>query len=1096
MDKLAFLPDAPIGNPVFEDKKKVLIDFPDAETNAQKAFTEAKNVHPDNAAEVMRLSSQSGLEEPFVAANTEAVRKQVDAPGSDFWATLDSKFPMTAKSLSDPRVMAVAKDDFDNMVWYEQFVNEIAAGANKDYLQQKLSRLIGKQRDESKKIGKRSDLNEKDIQSVENQLSSAKEPSGFHPVYQTASQASNMLLSAGAGLVGNGIGAVIGGGIGLITPVPGGAAAGAAAGAAIGGRGGAAAGAYLTTKALESNLAYREYAKMTDIKGNPIDDKVAQEAADMVGHINASLEAAGEAVLFGAIAKPVSKVMGRPVVDAIMRRVPGSAKLMEYIGANEAMFANMTLKQAMRRAALNIAEAEIGEVSTEYAQEFMTGAAGELAKSASGQPFEKKAMGSIAKDATGVISPTAQGVLIPALLGGGMTVIDHSRTMEEMENYQKSAKAEISKAAYVANGEAAAASKVLERSPETFHQHHSNITKETPVENVYIPAEALETYFQGKNIEPEEAAKQLGISEDYALALESGGDIKIPLSDWTVMATKIAKDSGMPIYRELADDIKFAPEDMTVREKAEYAKEIEEIFKNDQQQIKSETKDGSPEGYDKVYQYIKEKSIAAGMPDGTNKRKWNKHIEAVATMWASHAVAEARRRGITVDEWFSGQRKPDISMGSAIDESALKQPSIKDPMSNPNFVKWFGDSKVVKNDNPLIVYRGDSNDRMGFNINDRKGLTYFTEDNDYAFGYASESGTITPVYLKLQNPLELFFDSDNYWTRNDLLSELEQYDKSLSSDLRKYFLEMKDDMEEDVSPWEIFETEDFKNILADHNYDGMIFDEKGHKVFAVVSANQIKSAIGNSGEFNPDNPSILYQSEEDPRGAVNFGKDYSLIELFQKADMSTLMHESSHIWLKDMYDYVKSGQAGEEYLKDWQKLTEWLSIKDDQETLTREQQEKFAAGFEKYLFEGKAPSSALRRVFTAFRRWMTNIYREAKSLNAEITDDIRGVMDRMLASEDEINHAEREAGILSGSDIQKLSPEVRGRVLELKRKAHEEAVLLLLRKQMDELKEDHKRFINEKRRQLDVEVMDFVTREKVYTVGRELRTEFMAQGKN
>ncbi|MGD4429407.1 hypothetical protein QT726_22825, partial [Xanthomonas citri pv. citri] len=82
---------------------------------------------------------------------------------------------------------------------------------------------------------------------------------------------------------------------------------------------------------------------------------------------------------------------------------------------------------------------------------------------------------------------------------------------------------------------------------------------------------------------------------------------------------------------------------------------------------------------------------------------------------------------------------------------------------------------------------------------------------------------------------------------------------------------------------------------------------------------------------------------------------------------------------------------------------------------TVDQHEQFARGFEAYLREGRAPSSALRRTFAAFKVWLTALYRSVRSLNVELTDDVRNVMDRIVASDAEIEDA--RAGQYQGALI-------------------------------------------------------------------------------
>lgn len=65
--------------------------------------------------------------------------------------------------------------------------------------------------------------------------------------------------------------------------------------------------------------------------------------------------------------------------------------------------------------------------------------------------------------------------------------------------------------------------------------------------------------------------------------------------------------------------------------------------------------------------------------------------------------------------------------------------------------------------------------------------------------------------------------------------------------------------------------------------------------------------------------------------------------------------------------------------------------------------EATARGFEQYLMEGKAPSKELSGVFSRLRAWLLKIYQAAReALGVPITDDVRRVFDRMLATDRQI----------------------------------------------------------------------------------------------
>jgi hypothetical protein len=124
----------------------------------------------------------------------------------------------------------------------------------------------------------------------------------------------------------------------------------------------------------------------------------------------------------------------------------------------------------------------------------------------------------------------------------------------------------------------------------------------------------------------------------------------------------------------------------------------------------------------------------------------------------------------------------------------------------------------------------------------------------------------------------------------------------------------------------------------------------------------------------------------------------SVITLMGTADASTFMHESGHQFLEDLLTDAGHDAAPSDIKADAATVRNWLGL-DEGGQLKTAQHEKFARGFEQYLREGRAPSQALARVFSQFRDWLVSIYRTMKGLGAPITDDVRGVFDRMLALE-------------------------------------------------------------------------------------------------
>lgn len=157
----------------------------------------------------------------------------------------------------------------------------------------------------------------------------------------------------------------------------------------------------------------------------------------------------------------------------------------------------------------------------------------------------------------------------------------------------------------------------------------------------------------------------------------------------------------------------------------------------------------------------------------------------------------------------------------------------------------------------------------------------------------------------------------------------------------------------------------------------------------------------------------LFQGQQDMRRG-SFNVETNAITLFKSADLSTFLHESGHFFLETMNKLALEDGTPAEIKADMDATLKWLGVKDLAEWNARSLEEKreaheqFARGFEAYLFEGKAPNKEMAGIFARFRSWLLNIYRNIGALNVDISDDMRGVFDRMLATADEIRDLEAE----------------------------------------------------------------------------------------
>ena len=123
--------------------------------------------------------------------------------------------------------------------------------------------------------------------------------------------------------------------------------------------------------------------------------------------------------------------------------------------------------------------------------------------------------------------------------------------------------------------------------------------------------------------------------------------------------------------------------------------------------------------------------------------------------------------------------------------------------------------------------------------------------------------------------------------------------------------------------------------------------------------------------------------------------------------MSTALHETGHFFLEVMGDLVESGDATDQIKKDYATILQWFGVSLRSE-IKVEHHEKLARGFEAYLMEGKAPTAELRSAFAAFRAWLSAIYKSIKNLNVELNDDVRKVFDRILATDEQLEQAQKD----------------------------------------------------------------------------------------
>lgn len=292
----------------------------------------------------------------------------------------------------------------------------------------------------------------------------------------------------------------------------------------------------------------------------------------------------------------------------------------------------------------------------------------------------------------------------------------------------------------------------------------------------------------------------------------------------------------------------------------------------------------------------------------------------------------------------------------------------------------------------------------------QKGNTQYDEIlRDYTERLPEELQPVAKEYVDLiKRPLD----------ERDFDRETEIEEKLLDNEIASEFYNKISD-----SQWEAAGTGELQK-----EYDETVFLPEKADAVVIFNDNLVAS-------YSMAEPQVQGQT-----AILDNGK--RIIYLYENADQSTFMHEMAHIFFADMRELAEMENAPAQIKRDWQTLQDWTAWNGSQineyigtavynefnqrdkeiraaleegytyrggerielGTLLEEwRQERFARGFEEYLRKGKAPKESLKGVFTRFKNWLLKIYKDIKTIGAEPSKEVKAVMDRMLATQEEID---------------------------------------------------------------------------------------------
>lgn len=303
--------------------------------------------------------------------------------------------------------------------------------------------------------------------------------------------------------------------------------------------------------------------------------------------------------------------------------------------------------------------------------------------------------------------------------------------------------------------------------------------------------------------------------------------------------------------------------------------------------------EGMPE---KIKQRTKERddwlAFAESLPPNAKRRN------------AEYKAKEAQRDIDSMQRMLNEHNKSSPQQ-QAFDWGAVKKAPATD---TPAFKRWFGDSKVVDDQGkPLVVYHGTNSDFEAFNVGPESGSDYpsatawFSRDSGLANGFVRggrrtlnrdgkkvpKGAAVYPVFLSIQKPVDVSGMRLDHLVKIDEFMEqvglghLADGAKSafVESQLKKVSFFPETPMDErrqrvlsrPYPVWKLMDDDGLVSVLREAGHDGFVASEEyrmkpdgarryatvNTKTYAVFSPGQVKSATGNSGEFDPENPSMI-----------------------------------------------------------------------------------------------------------------------------------------------------------------------------------------------------------------------------------------------
>lgn len=589
--------------------------------------------------------------------------------------------------------------------------------------------------------------------------------------------------------------------------------------------------------------------------------------------------------------------------------------------------------------------------------------------------------------------PIAAAETLVATLGGVGTTVGLTTavertarvTAEVLDRRQQASQARAAGAMLDGIAEATAKAKTTKRSPDAIADLVQQLGDDTGADRVFLPGEAINAYMQSDGYSGEFDSYRDAVDE----AIATGGYLVLPVGDLTRIVST-------PAWAALKDDMRLSSGGMSIRESQTFDDAMADVMDelSEKAAAEAEASRAAMAPRETLRQSIADKLMTAGFTPSTAQEQ----AELLTQREATRATLMGRE--------LTGQEFDPVEVRQVLPPALAQIQAADNTDILIETMKGGKDAKTAAGPSLMefiakgggIVDTGGDLKAMGADVwhrgkpGKRKLLKEQGESLDD--GGLGENEYGADAWAMRAWEAGYFPEFSERPTANELLDAIAEGVAG-----RDRFLTAKEKTLRDAAQ-ELRAVLDSRGIDAD-----------------TATRKEIKDAIA---AYQVEAEGVGFdQSGDQPRGRIvfpgaGFGTGPTVIELFQSRDQSTFLHETSHLWLEQLRADASDPAAPDALKADWQAVQDWFAANGHpivDGVIPVEAHEMWARGVERYLMEGKAPTPILRKAFEAFKSWFVSVYRSADRLKSPITPEIRAVMDRLIATDEEIASANEAQGI-------------------------------------------------------------------------------------